>query len=84
LKVERPKPPPLLLPFLSGRQELRTKGAALDHEEEERVWSKFFQGQLTKRTISDNSFVGAVLLIEPPMEIMDLQRRLTKDNRPLK
>jgi hypothetical protein len=44
LKVERPKPPPLLLPFLFGRRELRTKGVALGREEEERVWSKFFRG----------------------------------------
>ena len=56
--------------------------ANIGRKEEERVWSKFFQGRLTKRTVSDNSFVDAILLSELHVEIMDLQRRLTKDNRP--
>jgi len=35
-----------------------------------------------KLLVINNSFVGAVVLSEPPLEIMDLQRRLTKDNHP--
>jgi hypothetical protein len=35
-----------------------------------------------KLLVINNSFVGAVLLSEPPLKIIDLQRRLTKNNRP--
>jgi len=34
-----------------------------------------------KLLVINNSFIGVVLLSELPLEIMDLQRRLTKDNR---